>query len=106
MKAIALFMLAILFNGSAVAENELRQQKIARIAIAQGLHQMFQQQLDQSKSAATQYGRDIYQTMVAELGLPDGRVNPKLEAAFRRYVDRCASMWSAKGLVDTRSTNY
>lgn len=98
--------MALLLSAHTHADETARQAKIAQIVEAQGLQQMFQQQLDQSKTAAADLGKNLYRKILAESGINEGQENPKLEQVFTKYLERCASMFSAKELVATWSTFY
>ena len=106
MKTLSVFVIGLLFLGGAVADEATRREKITRIVEAQGLDQMFQQQLDQGKASASDIGISIVQKMLAETGAPQGQANPRLEQVFQRYMERCAAMFSAKELVDMWSRFY
>lgn len=106
MKKAALIFIAFIFCSVAHANEADRQRKIAQIIEAQGLHQMFQNQIDQSKAAAAQMGREIFNNMLKELGHNDGKPDPKLEAIFIRYMERCSSMWTANEFVQIWSRHY
>jgi hypothetical protein len=102
----ALLVIALLLSAYAYADDSARQAKIAQIVKAQGLQQMFQQQIDQSKAAAADTGKNLYRKMLAESGITEGQENPKLEQVFTKYLERCASMLSARELVATWSSFY
>lgn len=106
MKARALFIVALLAWGAASADEASRRDKIAKIIEAQGLTQMFQQQMDESKETAGEMGKDIAKKLLSESGAPEGLQNPKVEQVLRRYMERCAAMFSARELVDTWATFY
>ncbi|MRD48069.1 DUF2059 domain-containing protein [Caenimonas koreensis DSM 17982] len=106
MRALSAFVIGVLFWGAAVADEATRRETIAKIVEAQGLTQMFQQQLDQGKASASDIGKNIVQKMLAETGAPRGQTDPRLEQVFQRYLERCAAMFSARELVDTWSQFY
>ncbi|MDR7306510.1 DUF2059 domain-containing protein [Rhodoferax saidenbachensis] len=106
MRTLFAFAIGVLFWGAAVADETTRREKIAKIVDAQGLTQMFQQQLDQGKASASDIGKSIVQKILAETGAPKGQTNSRLEQVFQRYMDECATMFSAKELVDTWSRFY
>lgn len=95
-----LIALTFLVSAHAWADTSARQAKVARIIEAQGLEQMFQQQLDQSRAQASELGQSLYQKMIAESGMPEGTQHQKLEQVFTRYLERCSSMFTARELVD------
>lgn len=106
MKIRALLVIALLAWGTANADEVTRKEKIANIIEAQGLMQMFQQQLDQSKASAGDLGKSIAKKLISESKLAEEQVNPKFEAIFSRYMERTATMFSAKEFVDTWTTFY
>ena len=101
-----LLAVALAFSGHVNANELARQEKIAKIIEAQGLQQMFQQQLDQSKAQATDLGKNLFRKMLSENGIADGRENPKLERIFIQYIERCSSMFTAQEFVETWSRFY
>jgi hypothetical protein len=106
MKSFALFVVALFLCGTAMADESSRQVTIAKIMEAQGLQEMFQQQLDQSKDSAGEVGKDLVKKLLKESGAPDGQENPQLTEVFRLYLERCATMFSAKEYVDIWATFY
>lgn len=101
-----LLAIALFISGNVNATESARQAKISKIIEAQGLQQMFQQQLDQSKAQASDLGKSLYRKMLSESGITDGQENPKLEAVFSRYIERCSTMFTAKEFVETWSRFY
>jgi hypothetical protein len=106
MKKIVFFITAFFLFGSALADDTSRKEKITAIVEAQGLQQMFQTQLNQSKATAEQYGRNIFNKIIKNVGPDDEKANPDLEAIFGRYLEKCSSMWSANELVEVWSKHY
>lgn len=101
-----IFAIALVISGYATANESSRQAKISEIMEAQGLQQMFQQQLDQSKVQARDLGKNLYRKMLSESGISDGQENPKLEQVFTQYIERCSTMFTAKEFVETWSRFY
>jgi hypothetical protein len=99
-------LILFLMAGSSYADDTTRRAIINQIVEAQGLQQMFQGQLDQSKSVAGQYGRDIFNRVMNELAPGQTKPDSKMEAIFSRYLDSCASMWTAKELADAWAKHY
>ncbi len=102
----ALVIAALILSTQVCADESGRQEKIARIVEAQGLHQMFQQQLDQSRASAGELGKDLYRKLLAESGIGEGQENEKLEQVFTKYLERCAAMFSARELVAMWASFY
>ena len=98
--------IAFVVSAQAGANDLARQEKIAKIIEAQGLHQMFQQQLDQSRGQAAELGKDIYRKVLAESGIAPGQENPRLEQVFTRYVERCSTLFTADEMVATWARFY
>lgn len=86
--------------GTAHADEASRRDKIVQIAEAQGLTQMFQSQLDQSVTSAADIGRSLVKKMLEEAGVTDPAAVARLEPIYRRYMERCASMFTAREFVD------
>lgn len=102
----ALLAIALILSAHANADESARKAKIARIMEAQGLQQMFQQQLDQSKASASDLGKNIYRKILSESGIAEGQENPRLEEVFTQYIERCTTMFSAKEFIDIYSRFY
>ena len=102
----SLFAVVLLFSAQAHAVETTRQLKIERIIEAQGLRQMMQQQLDQSKSAASEMGTDILTKVLAEEGLTPDQASPELKAVFQNFLEKTGAIFTAKELVDTWSQAY
>jgi hypothetical protein len=101
-----LLAIALVISGHVNANESARQAKITKIIEAQGLQQMFQQQLDQSKGQARDLGKNLYRKMLSESGITDGQENTKFEQVFTQYIERCSTMFTAKEFVETWSRFY
>lgn len=108
MRMRATFALAALVVGAAsfAAGPAAKDQKIAQIIEAQGLHEMFQAQLDQNMASARQVGQNLVRKMAQEAAMSDAEAAAKLEPVFRRYMERCATMFSARELVEIWAEGY
>jgi len=105
MKKMLVFF-ALILSAHAHADEASRQAKIAQILEAQGLHQMFQQQLEQAKESAVEFGKDIFRKLLSEDGISESKENPALEQVFAKYLERSAALFSAEELVATWSAFY
>ncbi|MDR2208509.1 MAG: DUF2059 domain-containing protein [Azoarcus sp.] len=105
MKKILVFF-ALVLSTHVHADEASRQAKIAQIVEAQGLHQMLQEQLDQSKALAAEIGRDTFRKMLLEIGIAEGEETKALEQVLVEFNERCAVMFSAKELVAMWSAFY
>jgi hypothetical protein len=101
-----LLAIALVISTHVNADEAIRQAKISRIIEAQGLPQMFQQQLDQSKNQASDLGENLYRKILSESGIADGQENPELELVFTQYMERCSTMFTANELVEIWSRFY
>ena len=99
MRKINIFIIAMFLSTSVLASEKNRDLTIAQIIEAQGLHQMFQSQLDQSKIAAQELGADLVKKILRESGVPEGDSNPKLEEAVNRNMARFSALFSAQDYV-------
>ncbi|QZA80957.1 DUF2059 domain-containing protein [Deefgea piscis] len=106
MRKIYLFIIAVCFSTSVLASENNRDLKIAQIIEAQGLHQMFQSQLDQSKIAAQELGSDLVKKILRESGASEGDSNPKLEEAVNRNMARFSALFSAQDYVEMWTRFY
>jgi hypothetical protein len=101
-----LLAIALVISGHVNADESARQAKITKIIEAQGLQQMFQQQLDQSKAQAGDLGKNLYRKMLSENGIVAEQENTTLEHVFTQYIERCSTMFTAKEFVETWSRFY
>ncbi len=106
MKVVALCLAAAFACTPALANEAQRQETIARIVEAQGLQDMFQQQIDVSRASAVEMGQRTFKKILLEAGVPEGKEDPRLAEIFGRYVERCATMFTAKELVSTWAGAY
>ncbi len=100
------FAACLLISVTATADEANRQVKIAKIIEAQGIHKMFQQQIDQQTASAKDIGANLYRKILTENGLSSEQADPKVEQIFTRYIERCVSMFSAKEFVEIWSRYY
>ena len=68
---------------------------VLRIANAQGLNEIFEQQLTQQRDSTKVYVQQLYQRIILEAG---GQENPKALAAFERFVAKTADIFTAQEL--------
>ncbi|MDR0736609.1 MAG: hypothetical protein LBF51_07245 [Zoogloeaceae bacterium] len=101
-----LLAIALVVSAHVNANESIRQAKISRIIEAQGLLQMFQQQLDQSKAQASDFGKDLYREALSESCIADERENPQIELIFTQYMERCSTMFAAEEFVEIWSRFY
>jgi len=106
MKFVALFLVVLCTWMPAVANEVQRQATIAKIVEAQGLQEMFQQQIDQSQASAVEMGTRMFKKILQEAGVPEGKEDPRLMEAFNRYLGRCSTMFTAKEMVVAWSSFY
>lgn len=106
MKILMLFLAPILASATAFADDAGRQQKIAKIIEAQGLRKTFAQTLEQSKTASIEVGRKIFDKTIADAGFADAEGDPVIRQIFERYIEGCASIWTADRLVALWAEHY
>ncbi len=105
MKAIVVIA-ALLLSTHAFADEASKRAKILKLAEAQGLEQMFQQQVDQSKTNLATLGRDLAAKAVLDSGQATGGKNPRVEKLIERTVERATHLLSAKEYADIWSRNF
>ena len=88
------------------ADESARQAKIAKILKAQGVLQMFQQQIESSKSRASDIGKTIYRQTLFENGIEEGQETPEAQQVFIQHIERCSKLFTAKALTDIWSRFY
>jgi len=82
---------------------DARASLVQRIAVAQGLTEMFEQQLSQQREATQAYVKKVYEQIIAQAG---GTPNPRELAALERFVARCAELFSAREVVAAWVSHY
>jgi hypothetical protein len=105
MKTI-LFLATLLLSTHALADEASKRAKITALAKVQGLEQMFQQQLDQSKASIAALGNDIFEKTMKENGAAASPDDPKAKEILKRYMERAALIYTAKEYADTWSRSY
>lgn len=103
---LTIFLITLLLSMHVRADEKSRSEIIGRIVAAQHLQQMFEQQQQQSKASSEEFGKELFQKMLTDLGVPEGKINPSLQKAFSDYMARCSSMFSVDELVATWSSVY
>ena len=105
MKTI-LFLATLLLSTHALADEASKRAKIVALAKAQGLEQMFQQQLDQSKASTAAFGNDLFNKMMQESGAPACPDDSKEKEILTRFLERAALIFTAKEYADTWSSSF
>ncbi len=105
MKAIVVIA-ALLLSTHAMADEASKRAKILKLAEVQGLEQMFQQQVDQSKANLATLGRDLAAKAVIDSGQAMGGKNPRVEKLIERMVDHASHLFTAKEYADLWSRNF
>lgn len=90
--AVATAILIAAAASNAVAQ-DARTALIQKIAVAQGLTEIFDEQLMQQREAIKAYAEKLFQEAAAARG---GQANPKEEAAFKKFAGRVGEMFSGK----------
>lgn len=80
-----------------------KQALIQKIAVAQGLLDMFDQQLAQQQQASQVLGAKMLEDVVRQAG---GTDNDRARKALERFVSRSAQLFSAQELVGAWSADY
>ncbi|MFI8619284.1 hypothetical protein ACIGHN_27710 [Acidovorax sp. NPDC077693] len=93
----------ICFSGSLAFAQDTRLELVQRIATAQGVQDQIERQLEDQKASLQGYGQRMFDDLVAQSG---GNATEAQKAAFDRFVQRCAQMFSAKELVAKWVENY
>lgn len=105
MKTIVL-LAALFLPTHALANEASKRAKIVQLAKAQGLEQMFQQQLDQAKASSVAMRGDIVDKMLKDSGLEASPEDPKVRQILVRFAEKASMIYSAKEYVDIWSRYY
>ena len=76
---------------------------VQRIAVAQGLIELFDQQLFQQRDASQAYATKFYRDALSVSG---NEPTPREKQAFDRFISRNTAMFSAKEIVDAWVGTY
>ncbi len=106
MKFTLSLILIVLTASTALADDTARNRKIADIVKAQGVYQQFDDLIQQSKVSTGKFLDESYRKILNDLNAPNARSNPKFEAAFRRFSDKAANLWTADDLLAVWTKNY
>jgi hypothetical protein len=106
MKFTLSLILIVLTASTALADDTARNRKIAEIVKAQGVYQQFDDLIQQSKVSTGKFLDESYRKILSDLNAPNARSNPKFEAAFRRFSDKAANLWTADDLLAVWTKNY
>lgn len=101
----AIIIAALLVCTHAQADDASKRAKINKLAVAQGLELMFQQQLDASKVATIDMGKKMVASM-RDPKVPQTEIDKKIGPIFNRFVASAGAMFSARELVDSWSSHY
>ncbi|XVJ71386.1 MAG: DUF2059 domain-containing protein [Rhizobacter sp.] len=108
MKLVRFSKLLVCLSFPFIAANAMaadtRQDLVLRIAKAQGLTEMFEQQIGQMRDAARANGAELLEQATAASGAE--KPTEKERAAFERFSAKAHSMFSAKELVAIWTTHY
>lgn len=85
----------LLASSPSFAQNE-RAALVQKIAAAQGLEEMFEQQIAAQRDSMKSYASKLFEQAITEVG---GQPNAKQEAAFERFVAKAAALFSPKEIT-------
>ena len=107
MKSSRLSGFAVGFLAASLASSVLAQESratlVERIAAAQGLTEIFDQQLEQQREAVKGYAVKLFEEAVAAGG---GQANPKEKAALDKLATQSAALFSGKEVTAAWIANY
>lgn len=82
---------------------ETRQELVQKIQAVQGIQDQFEKQLADQREALKGYGAKLLGDIAAQSG---GEASAKDKAAFDRFLQRCAQMFSGKELAAKWAASY
>lgn len=89
--------------GPTAFAQETRQELVQKIQVAQGVQEQFEKQLADQRESLKGYGAKLFGDIVAQSG---GVASAKEKAAFDRFLQRCAQMFSGKELAAKWAASY
>jgi hypothetical protein len=102
---LSTFVAALLIAAAAsnATAQDARTVVVQKIAVAQGLTDLFDQQLAQQREATKGYATKVFEQAVAA---GDGTANPKEQAAFEKLVARVGEIFSGKEVTAEWVAHY
>ncbi len=102
--SIVIFTVLMLVPGLAFADT--RVEKIEALMKAQGVLEMWQQQIDQSKEDCKKMGAQMFAQLKNQLN-PNEEFMSRLEVAFNRFLEKATNTpWTAQEITDTWAKYY
>lgn len=89
-------------TSSALAQDE-RNGLVQRVAAAQGLEEMFAQQIAAQRDSMKAYASKLFEQAIAEAG---GQANAKHKAAFERFITKVSTVFSPKEITEAWVSAY
>ncbi len=101
----AIVIAALLVCTHASADEASKRAKIGKLAAAQGLEQMFQQQLDASKTSMKDMGTKMLRSL-ADPKAPRSEEDKKIQPILNRFMAEVSNMFTGKELADLWAKHY
>lgn len=99
-----IFLILVLFiSNSALADS--RNEKIQTLMEAQGLLEMFEQQIELGKQQSEQIGQQAIDQMMSQLN-PSEEFKKRFTTAFNTFMSKVEAPWGAKEIVDVWAKYY
>ena len=96
-------LILLIFSATAAADS--RTEKIEALMRAQGLLEMFQQQLDMGQRQSEVEARSALDQMMSQLN-PTDEFRARFDAAFHKFIAAVSNPWSAQEIVSVWSGFY
>jgi len=97
------FLSSLLLASTSSFAQTARAELVQRIAVAQGLEEMFEQQLAAQQESMKSYASKLFQQAVSDAG---GQANAQQTAAFERFVAKLAVLFSSKEITAAWTAAY
>ena len=101
--AIASAFSALLFTSVPSFAQEARAALVQSIAAAQGLEEMFEQQIAAQRDSMKSYDSKLFDQAIAEAG---GQSNAKQKAAIDRFVAKATTLFTSKEITAAWTAAY
>jgi hypothetical protein len=94
--AVISLLSSLLLAQTPAFAQETRAALVQKIAIAQGLEDMFEQQIAAQRDSMKSYASKLFEQAIAETG---GQANEQQKAAFERFAAKASTLFTAKEIT-------
>jgi hypothetical protein len=103
MKIILTFLIILFISTNSFGAS--REEKIVTLMKAQGLIEIFEEQIELREIQAEQHAKQTLEQVISQLKLDDSFMKP-FEEAYNSFIKKIQSPWSAEDIVDVWAEFY